>query len=101
MKLFSTFITPFEKYDAFMKIGSILKSQTLKDINDVQYASTSNSHYSAGKNCVKFYSSKNDYKSFDALYDLIESLDPECFGFIVNFFFEESHLIEKLCISKD
>ena len=39
----------------------------------------------------------NKYEKIDALYDLIESLDPECFGFIVNFFFEESHLIEKLC----
>ena len=28
----------------------------------------------------------NKYEKIDALYDLIESLDPECFGFIVNFF---------------
>ena len=40
-----------------------------KDNNDVQYISTSNSHYSNGNGCVRFYSSKYNYKSFDAIYD--------------------------------
>ena len=40
------------------------------DINDVQYVSTSNYHYTTGKNCVKFYSSKKDYQCFDTIYDL-------------------------------
>ena len=40
-----------------------------KDNNDIQYISTSNSHYSNGNGCVRFYSSKYNYKSFDAIYD--------------------------------
>ena len=59
----------FNKINKGEQLSSLI-ALPLKDINDVQYASTSNSHYSAGKNCVKFYSSKNDYKSFDAIYDL-------------------------------
>ena len=40
------------------------------DINDIQYVSTSNYHYTNGKNWVKFYSSKKDYKNFDSIYGL-------------------------------
>ena len=39
-------------------------------IDEVQYVSTSNCHYSTGKNCVKFYSSKKDFQCFDTIYDL-------------------------------
>ena len=38
-----------------------------KDNNDIQYISTSNSHYSNGNGCVRFYSSKYNYKSFDII----------------------------------
>ena len=41
------------------------------DINDIQYVSTSNYHYTNGKNCVKFYSSKKDYQNFDDISGLI------------------------------
>ena len=41
-----------------------------KDMNDSQYISTSNNHYSTGKNNLKFYSSLKDYQIIDTIYDI-------------------------------
>ena len=58
----------FNKINKGEQICSLL-ALPQNDINDVQYISTSNSHYSNGNGCVRFYSSKNNYQSFDAIYD--------------------------------
>ena len=58
----------FNKINKGEKLCSLL-ALPQKDNNDIQYISTSNSHYSNGNGCVRFYSSKYNYKSFDAIYD--------------------------------
>jgi hypothetical protein len=40
------------------------------DMNDVQFISTSNNHYSTGKDCLKFYSSLKNYQILDTIYDI-------------------------------
>ena len=58
----------FNKINKGEQLCSLLELPQ-NDRNDVQYISTSNSHYSNGNGCVRFYSSKNNYQSFDAIYE--------------------------------
>ena len=60
----------YNKINKGEQIYSLLALPLNNNKNDIQYISTSNNFSSNGSNCLRFYSSENNYKNIDTLYDL-------------------------------
>ena len=60
----------YNKINKGEQIYSLLSLPENNKRNDIEYISTSNDFNSNGNNCIRFYSSEVNYKSFDSIDDL-------------------------------
>jgi hypothetical protein len=60
----------YNKINKGEQIYSLLSLPPNNKRNDIEYISTSNDFNSNGNNCIRFYSSEINYKSFDAIVDV-------------------------------
>ena len=60
----------YNKINKGEQIYSLLSLPPNNKNNDIQYISTSNDFNSNGNNCIRFYSSEVNYKSFDTIVDI-------------------------------
>ena len=60
----------YNKINKGEQIYSLLSLPDNNKRNDIEYISTSNDFNSNGNNCIRFYSSEVNYKSFDSIDDL-------------------------------